>query len=265
MPHVVDCPSKLVVSVREFQVSDEDLLADPRSIRDGLVTTRLLEAITVSFEDPGPYTPKKDGLVSWDDVLQGDRMEVLRSTRIKTRGPELDYRIPCPNCRQPVEETIDLSELPVRPLPETSVDHVAKGTPIRVRLPVCGTVVGFKLLRGRDDKGLAAIQKQHAHTRSSTYLRFRMLEVEGVKQPDWTSWIQNLSTEDAAFLRAAYDEHDCGVDQERDFTCGSCGHVWLEDVRFGADFLFPKYRKRKSGGTTSSPSSRTSPGEPASP
>lgn len=240
----VECPSGLVVTVREYQVNDEDLLTNPQSVRDGLVTVKLLTAITQSVEDPGPYHRHMKGdRLDWLAVLQGDSLDVMRRNRIATWGKEYPFRLPCPHCRQPVSEDVDLEELPVRPLPESSKKHVEDGTtPIYTVLPSCGVRVGFRLLRNRDEKGLATINKQHGSQRSSRYLRFRLMDVEGVKEPAWNEWVQGLSGRDSSFLRAAFDEHDCGVEQERDFNCTSCGHSWVQDVRFGTDFLFPKYR-----------------------
>lgn len=251
----VDCPSGLSLTVREFRVSDEDLLADPVSIRKGLSVSSLLKAITLRVDDAGPYhlignqgdEPKLD----WADVLQGDRMTLLLKNRIFTWGSDLVFRQPCPNCTSPVASPIDLNKIPVKPLPETSLPHVAspKEVPLYTTLPGCGVRVGFRLLRGRDEKGLQKIQKRQKDQQSSGYLRFRVVDVEGVGQPDWKNWLRNLGGRDASYLRAAFDEADCGVDQEVEFDCESCMHIWRDDVRFRSDFLFPKYRGKTSSRT----------------
>jgi len=246
----VDCPSGLSVTVREFRVSDEDLLANPASIRKGLAVSSLLEAVTLRVDDPGPYSMHgKDAdtaKIDWTDVLQGDRMVMLLKTRIFTWGEDLVFRQPCPNCPAHIATEIDLSELEIKPLPETSKTHVLnpKENPIFVTLPRAEVKVGFRLLRGKDERQLQKLQKQHKDAQSSAYLRYRIVEIDGVNMADWTAWLRNLGGSDAAFLRAQFDEADCGVDQEVDFDCDTCSHVWRDDVRFRADFLFPKYRKK---------------------
>jgi len=244
----VDCPSGLSLTVREFRVSDEDLLATPASVRKGLSVTSLLQAIVVRVDESGPYTLTGSGderSLDWANVLQGDRMTVLLKNRIFTWGNDLVFRQPCPNCTLPVETEIDLNEMPIKPLPEESMPHVLDPKqPLYVTLPGCGKRIGFRLLRGRDEKALQKIQKQQKATQSSSYLRYRVVEIEGVEQPNWKKWLSELGGRDASFLRASFDEADCGVDQEVEFECDQCSHIWRDDVRFRADFLFPKYRGR---------------------
>jgi len=250
MSLTVKCPSGLSVTLREFKVSDEDLLADPKSQRKGVAVTELLTAITEGVDDVGLYKLRDrnkkhdEPWLDWATVLQGDRMTILLKNRIYTWGSELTFSQPCPNCQQNVDTDIDLEEMPIKALPESSKPHVInpQEAPLFCTLPRCGVRVGFRLLLGSDDRAMEKIQKDKKATLSSAYLRYRITKIEGVNQPDWNPWIRNLGGADAAFLRAAFDEPDCGVDQEVQFSCDSCNQVWTDDVRFRSDFLFPKYR-----------------------
>jgi hypothetical protein len=247
MPRTFDvvCPTGLSVTIREFVVADEDLLSNPKSIKSGAAVTDLLNAITNRVNDPGPYVISKAG-IDWKNVLQGDRMVALLKNRIFTWGEELDFDLPCQRCQQKVTNTFDLTQLVIKKLPETSRPHVmGSGTPpLMTTLPVSGAKVSFRLLRGVDDRALSRLAKQKKDTRSSAYLLYRTLDVEGVNQAEWGRWYRELSAKDASFLRRQFDEADCGVDQEADFTCEECNHTWREDVQFRADFLFPKYRAK---------------------
>lgn len=248
----VECPSGLVVTLREFKVSDEDLLADPKAQRKGAAISDLLNAILIRVDDPGLYQLKTDRrtdlpFLDWADVLQGDRMTVLLKNRIFTWGADLVFSQPCenrPTVCSPVKLEISLEDLPIKPLPESSRSHVTKGDPLFCVLPRCEKKVSFRLLRGADDLKLQKLQKQKADELSSSYLRFRTLDVEGVPANEVASFLRELGGSDASYLRAAFDEADCGVDQEVQFECGDCGHSWLDDVRFRSDFLFPKFRGR---------------------
>lgn len=246
--HDVDCPSGLSVTIREFRVSDEDLLADPRASRKGAAVNALLEQITIGVSKTGPYTLRNRGdmeTVDWNDVLQGDRMTVLLKNRIVTWGEEMDFKLPCENCAAAITMTVDLNDLKIKPLPKSSMAHAADPTanPLTVALPG-GSVVSFRLLRGKDDKALQRLKKQHSKSLSSAYLRFRVTAVKDVPSTELKKWLSELGGHDASFLRNAFDEFDCGVDQAFLMECDSCGHEFEEDVKFGSDFLFPKYRAK---------------------
>lgn len=283
MSHVIECPSGLVVKCREFKVKDENLLANKKAIRKGTATTDLIGSIITDVLDFGLYSPQEDGSMDWSQPLQGDRMVLMLNNRIETWGHEFTVDQPCANqlCRDPVSTEVDLRELEIKKLPKTSEDHVRSGLKkaLQVKLPKSGAVVGFRLLNGADDRAMLKIQKQKADQLSSALLRYRTLwikvpkgsegseaaqkeldrlanagiQMEGqdsslirIPDPQLPKWIEEMSGRDSAFLRAAFDEHDCGVEQEIQFECPSCDHVWKDDVRFTADFLFPKYRGKTS-------------------
>lgn len=249
MKHQITAPSGLAVTVREFNVEDEDLLGDKRLARDGLAMTSLLDAITISLDSPGPYRFNGDR-PAWREVLQGDTLAVILANRIQTWPDEpYDHKQPCPNCKEPTTTTVDLEKIPVRALPESSVAHVSTGVPLQVALPRSGALVSYRLLRGKDEKDLEKIQKQNEGTRRmSSYLRFRVSAIEVDKKPvdqaALPDFIRKLPAADSSFLRAAFDAADCGIDTEWDLACDRCSHAWREEVRLGAGFLFPKYRAK---------------------
>ncbi len=246
----VVAPSGLAVTVREFKVEDEDLLGDKAAIKNGSVLANLLTAITVSLDAPGPYrftgsTP------DWRQVLQGDAMTVILRNRIATWPDEVyDHKQPCANrvCREPVNVGIVMEQIPVRALPASSIPHVTQGVPIHALLPRSKVKVGFKLLREKDSKDLAKINKDQASHRSSAYLRYRLVEVDGVPEPKWSEWIRDLPAADAAFLRHSFDQADCGLDTTLELHCEACNHTWTEEVVLGTGFLFPKYRAKTTTG-----------------
>jgi hypothetical protein len=240
--HLVECPSGLKVMVREFLVKDEDLLADQKAIKRGIASTKLLSSITTSMEDPGPYD--FEDKVDWSKTLLGDRMVVFLFNRVATWGEFMDLRLTCPACGATSEVEVNLEDLEIKPLPESGFNHIKTGDPITVTLPSSGTKVGFRLLVGNDEQRVAKLQKNNQASMSSAYLRYRIVDIDGVSRPTWKSWLQELSARDAAFLRAEFDSHDGGIEHGYDFDCPSCGQDWHDDVKFGSDFLFPTYKKR---------------------
>lgn len=245
------CKTGLVVVVRKFKVQDEDLGGDPDVRRKGNEETAILSAITQQVVNPGPYKMIGSTL-DWDEVLHGERTVVLKMNRANTWGHEYDVKIPCknPGCRRPVEVSFDIREFPTKPLPSTSMDHVIKGTPLVTTLPSCGAKVSFRLPRGKDQRALKNLLKQNQREFMSSYLRFRTVAVDGVKEPDLQAWFKNLDADDEAFLHHQMEEADCGVNSEGTFACLECNHEWTEDVKLGEGFLFPKYKPKKNASKT---------------
>ena len=246
----ISCPTGLVVTLREFKVTDENLLSNKKSVRNGVGITNLLAHVTMSVDDVGPYTLSEPDRhhdrpwLDWMQVLQGDRLVILKENRVVTWGPDMTDKRPCQNCREPVSTHFSLKDLPVQALPESSMAHVTNPVenPIKTTLPKCGVTVGFRLLRGKDEKVLQKIAKQSKDKLSSAYLRLRVVAIEGVSEPEWNAWLEDLGGYDSAYLRAAFDKADCGLEQSWGFECDECGHLWDEDVKLREDFLFPTYR-----------------------
>lgn len=243
----VELPSKLVITVREFKVKDQDLLADKKAARRGTSTTNLLKAIALEMGDPGPYD--FDSEIKWDKVIQGDRIVALKAARDLTWGSELHPQVTCANCETAETYTIDGDAFTVKPLPESSYDHVRTGEPLTCHIPD-GPEVQFKLLRGEDDKLLQALRQQSAESLASSALRYRIVSVEGVSPPDLKEWVRELSGSAMTFLMDEFDDADGGLDTETAFSCATCGFGWVQDVRLDqSDFLFPKSRGRRTAKT----------------
>jgi len=236
----VECPSGLTVVLRRFRVRDKNLLANKKVHRQG-ATTALLKAITESVEDPGPYAQNESGLVDWDSVIQGDRTVALVKNRIATWGDTMTAQRQCKNnrCGESVKMEYALSDLAVRPLPETSRPHVQDPSrPLQCKLP-SGVVVSFKLTRGKDEKAMRKLKKQRSDDLATAFLQYRIVEVAGVNPSDLRSFLSDLDGRDDTALQEAFDEADCGIDTKVVFECEECGYEWNEDVELTEDFLFP--------------------------
>lgn len=246
-----ECPSGLVLTMREFKVADEDLVANPKQNKKKMAQVALLNAITTGIEDSGPYG--FEGKVNWLEVLQGDTFYALMKARIETWGPDLQYTINCPTCRCVTRLEVNLEDFAFKPLPPSSLPHVKdpKGTPLAVKLPHSGKRVEFRLLRGKDERKLQKLQKESASNLSSALIRYRVSTIEGINPAELSEYIrQEMSGRDVQFLRAAFDEHDCGVDTETQFECDTCNNVWIDDLRIGKDFLFPRLRGKATTNTS---------------
>lgn len=257
MSLTVECPSGLSVSCREFKVRDENLLSDKKARRKGTAITDLIQSVVTEVHEFGPYSPEPDGTFDWAKALTGDRTVLLLKNRIETWGHEYLIHQPCANllCREPTTTEIDLRELPIKELPEASMEHVRSGLkkPLQIKLPKSGAVVAFRLLRGLDDKKTQKLQKQKSDKVSSALIQYRTLWIKEpdssgqlveVPPPKIPAWIEDMSGRDSSYLRAAYEEFDCGVNTSVQFECPECDHMWRDDVRLAEDFLFPKFRGR---------------------
>lgn len=256
-------PSGLAVTMREFKVTEENLATTPKIVREGKPKTRLLEAVTIAVEDPGPYVLGAGDFLDWEKVLHGDREAVLRDLRVLTWGPDYYRDDPCPACEEATDNCFDLSAFPVKELPAASLDHVRPGgKALEIVLPRSGKKLSFRLLRGADEKAISKIYHQREDERVSGFLALRTVAIEGVDPRDHEDWIKDLGGMDSSFFKAMADEADCGIDQAAVWKC-DCGHRWTRDANFGAGFFFPKYRAKR-GLKTRLPSSPPSTGAPAS-
>jgi hypothetical protein len=244
--------SGLVVTARECKVTEENLVSDPATAREGRQKTRLLEAVVLSVEDPGPYTHERGGSLDWDKVLHGDREILLKEIRVASWGQDYFRDDNCPSCGDPTENWFDLTKFPVQPLPESSVEHVKTGKPLSCVLPRSKRRVEFRLRRGRDEKELVRIRQYKEGRISSELLKLHVLAVEGIevsKLADYLGAVDEpdpdfvMGSGDASFLRAKIDEADCGIEHQGSWRC-KCGHRWTKDVDFSKDFFFPEYREK---------------------
>lgn len=236
------CPSGLVVTMRGLTTLEADTLSDRNAARQGMLFTTLLQSCCLGMIDPGPY-PFENGKVDWLRVLQGDRMFALLRIRATTYGERYAFSLNCGNdaCGERFEWKLDLTDLEVKMLPESSIPAVNGGV---LETVVRGRRYKFRLPTGKDEiEGQKALKNRRNHMMTAA-LDMRITDVDGVKPADRTLFLQNLDLGETAEVLAALDEADCGVETDIEVRCPHCGQIQDTRLPFGRDFFLPKVRRK---------------------
>jgi hypothetical protein len=252
MSNVIACPSGLTGRIRGMKVREERILADRKLAKSGGQLEQILAACWEETIDPGPYDFGES--IDFGKVLQGDRFFALLQIRILSYGPEYAFAVSCESrsCRVRIDWELDLRQLPVRPLSDSSRAAFLAGNRFETTLPQAGRKVVFRLLTGADERRLAALRGKAAERPLTTLLGFRLESIEGVDTQDKLRFIEELSLGDVAFLRAEFDRVDCGVETEIEVECQECFATTRVELPFDQGFFLPN-RKARTAPSSSPP------------
>ena len=173
---MVDLPSKGLVypqdsalasgkiEMKYMTAKEEDILTNQNYLKQGIVLEKLLKSLIVT---PG---------VDYDDLILGDKNAVLVAARILGYGKDYTFKY------KNEEVTVDLTECPLRYIPDTTTPGKNLFT---FKLPTSGIELTYKILTNKDEKliqaeldGLKKINKD-ASPEFSTRLKFVILAVNG--------------------------------------------------------------------------------------
>jgi hypothetical protein len=240
---VVDCPSGLQGRVRGLKARELNLLSDRKSVRSGEVLDRILRACWTETLNKGPYTFEGDP--DWETLLQCDRFTALIKIRVATYPDEpYPFDVMCQNaaCGSKIEWEVDLDkDLPVRPLPAQSIEHVAKGTFFETL--VGGKKVQWALQTGKEEKKATKRKTQITLTQALT---LRIRQVDDVIDPRLIErWLQDQEMAECRKLMQEFEEADGGIDTTVDVECQSCLVEQDVDLPFSEEFFMPRVDRKK--------------------
>lgn len=236
MNHTIECPSGLVIGMRQILVGDQRILSDRRLVKTGESIDALLSACGSSVVDPGIY--RFTDRVRWPEVLQGDRLFALIRLRAITHGEAYEFRCGCPSCKTRFDYTFNLDALPIKRLPESSKE-ILRGDGV-FSASVAGAKIRFKLINGADERRLQSLLRGTTTDKLSASLSMRIVDIDGVEGRDKKAWLEEQGLGVLTSLLAAFEEVDCGVETEIEIECPSCGEAFEINLPFGGDFLMPK-------------------------
>ena len=221
------------VEIRAMTAREEDILTSKTFLKKGTVITELIRSCLV------------DKRIDPTDLIAGDRNTLMVAIRITGYGPEYDCEIDCPECEaKNVKQTFNLSELPIKFL---EMEPAEPGRNIfTFKLPYTGKVVKFKLLTGRDEEEILAMNermKKHClstDTNITTSLIYAIDSIDGITDKNKISqFIRMMPARDSLALRMYIKDNDPGVQMKQETTCSQCGHVAEVDIPIGITFLWP--------------------------
>lgn len=239
----VECPSGLRGSVRGLKLKEFADLSDPKLLRTGQLFTKLVSTCWLSTDSPGPYSFGGNTL-PWDNMLQGDLYRAFMAIRCATFGDEYGFERTCKQslCAHRFEFVVDLNNLPIKKLPESSILHVRNNTPFTIK--VSDRDVQFKLLQSSDTQAIQRLTNDLSISMAVAQIMVRLTDVSGIERSDREAvqeWLENLDMNDGIELREAMEEADCGIDTGVVIVCPKCGDTETVDLPLGPTF----FRKRK--------------------
>jgi len=282
MPIEIVCPSGLAGKVRGFKAKEAAMLADTKALREGATYESILSACWLETTDPGPYAWLKaeEGApkpaVDWMKALACDRFWSLLKIRAATYGDEYVFTLSCQNvdCKAKIDWELNLSDLPVKQLPQTSRVVLAAGDNEFSTTLGDGKACKFRLQTGAGEVGAARLLRQ-ASGRLGTgrgaaliqVLASRIVEVEGIgkkknvrdaNEPDpLIEYLGDLEMVDLIDLTETLDEADGGVETTINVECQECLLEQRVELPLGVEFFLPKKRKNQPASSQSGTASST--------
>lgn len=251
-------PSSLQLDFRALTVRDEGMLTDPRSQRDPAVLDRLLGGLVLDVRS-SPEFYRRSGAVSDDGkvrtarLLTGDRMAFLFYSRRLSYGDAMEFEWSCRKCSKLNPWEVDLSLLPIKEIPAESLAILEADGLFRRTLPDSGDTIAFRLTTGEDEIKMDQIRKTKSKGGGAlpvnllaNLLASRIVEINGHKPS--RDDIENLSGDDADWIRTEFDVVDCGVETEIEVTCVDCSVTDRINLPFGGGlFKRPSTMRRTIG------------------
>ena len=223
----INLPSGREIGIRKMRLRDEDIVTDIGLARSGENVDRLLEACT------------DQGREALQEMLLGDRVAALIEIR-KLKSTLYYPQVKCEACQNKWEAEIDLSALRVQTL---DGEGLGEDYTFPVELP-SGIKLTGRLVRGRDERTLGRIRKEHPDQVMTYLMMLRTKEIEGVKMKT-LDWFRELDSDDGEHFRREYDRHDCGYDTAVTLVCPSCGDEEEHELPFDQTFFLGRVRRRK--------------------
>jgi hypothetical protein len=235
----ITCPSGLRGILREMRVKDQELFANKTLVRNGTVTSKLLENCWENTLNPGPY--KFDGKPNWDKMLEADRLYAFIQLRIASLGDEYEFRVICSNCESHLNWQVKLSELNVTPVSDQGKAWInsqipaeftlSDGTTVTCRPLIGEDIIFFTEERVPDEE----IMTWHLARRITRFGETRMFH-------DILRHIRELSLRDSDLLGDFTDELEGGVDTTFDVQCKHCKGFQRVILPFDAGFFSSRKR-----------------------
>lgn len=183
----------------------------------------------------------------WRRVLKGDLVAgMLHLTRVSiTDGDDYGFDVPCRSCGKSIPWELQLSDLPVRVLPEKSIEKIRAGEPFEAS--VAGKKVLFDLQTVASEEPVLALMRREGRKVVTIVeiLAAQVRSVEGVSndlRARW-NWLNDLSLGELQDLQHAVEDVDCGVETNIEIRC-SCNYVQEVDLPLGRRLFEPRRRRR---------------------
>jgi hypothetical protein len=235
------CPSGLAGEIRGLKGKEGKILSNRNAARTGATFDRLLSACWLATTATGIYDFAADAPVDWSKVLVADRFYTLLQIRSLSFGDEYSFAVQCANaiCRKRFEWSLQLSDLPVIPLTESSRATFCMGNRFEARFPRAERRVWFRLLTGADEMRNASVRRSGDEDLLMTSLASRIIEIEGIPEQNKRQFLDDIEMADATALLDQFDEADGGVETSLEVECPVCLGIQEVQLPFERGFFLP--------------------------
>lgn len=240
------CPSGFAGTIRNMKAKEAQLLADKAKMKQGEAMNGLLAGCWLNTSSFGIYKDFATQGVNWRKVLVCDRFYALTRIRIATYGDPYFFKFRCENeactLKKHQEWEVNLSELPVKALPETTKKHLLEtGNRFEATLKD-GRKLWFRLQDGEGEHA-ASLAVQEQKDLLVVAMRSRVLEVDGV---DWANatkrdeFLGDMDMQELLDTVEKFDAVDGGVETNITVACERCDDEQVISLPFDTGFFLPR-------------------------
>lgn len=228
--HGQDC-----IELKQMTAKEEDILSSRTLLKKGIALDRVIESIIV------------DKSIDPNSLLIGDKNAIIIATRVSGYGAEYATKVTCPSCNNTEKYSFDLRDANIydgEDIDKLGLTDHEDGT-FTTKLPKTQVDVRFRLLCGRDEKGLidsvtSARKRKGAERAVTSQLANMIVAVNEAPDAELINYlINNIPSMDARHLRLAYKLAAPNVDLAQYYECSECEYSQEMEVPLGAEFFWP--------------------------
>lgn len=207
------------IEMRYMTAREEDILASPNLIKQGVVLDKLLQSLIVTK-------------INYNDLLTVDKNAIFIAARILAYGADYEVEITCPNCGEKSKHVIDLQQF------QTKLIDWNKFSPGSLThnftLPASKKELTLKFLTHGDEKKIEEDVKTYkklsritgVDPELTTRLKHVIVAVDGITEKSTiNNFVDNMLSRDSLALRTYLKEVTPDIDTTFEFDCPSCEYV----------------------------------------
>ena len=223
------------IEIRCMTANDENVLTSRALLKKGTVIEVLLKNCLVNK------------LINVSEMLVGDRNAIMIALRITGYGSDYTTGFNCDSCSKQVQETFQLTELPIKRLNIQPLEPYTNR--FLFTLPKWKKDVIFKFMTGADESELMktferARKISEIESVVTTQLINSIISIDGNEDRAFISKVVGkMPSSDSLALRSYINENEPGIDMKSYFTCSNCGYDGEVEVPIGPSFLWPQGRR----------------------
>lgn len=180
------------------------------------------------------------------DMCLGDYQYLLHKLRTVTYGGDYHINTTCPVCGTPVSDKIDITQMPIKTIPDNYDDYIHITLPRSKRM----VTLNFETPRLLDNVSVQSKERRRKSPEmegdpSLIYSIVNLIkEVDGERfdQLRLENFVRNLAMADSNYIINKSDKftNSIGIDTMMDCMCTLCGYEYESPFRITGEFFRPQ-------------------------